>query len=225
MPTVALDRRFFEWCEGELSDPDLVRRFGRVGNLSTWEDVSARRRVVILAEAGTLRRFDDMQHDLLYDDFAQGATLQGLPDENAVQNWIADRLNVKKGLAYSVERESHVVDEKEPDVRLRAKAGGASVPIEIKVPESWTLKELEAALIDQLCGQYLRARDARHGILLLVHKKPRSKGWQDTETGAFLTFSEVVSRLEALAVHAAGAAPDAAQPEISVLDVSRTKSS
>jgi hypothetical protein len=142
------------------------------------------------------------------------------PDETAVQNWIADRLRLKQGRAYSVEREPHVVDEKEPDVRLRARVSDASVAIEIKVPESWTLEQLEAALTDQLCGRYLRARDARHGILLLVYKKARSKGWEDKKAGAFLTFSELVCRLRALAAHIAGTGPDAPQPEISVLDVS-----
>jgi hypothetical protein len=102
---------------------------------------------------------------------------------------------------------------------LRAKVTDASVAIEIKVPEKLTLEALEEALTDQLCGRYLRARDARHGILLLVHKKPRPKGWQDTKTGAFLTFSEVISRLLTLATHIAGTRPDAPQPEIAVLDV------
>ena len=47
--------------------------------------------------------------------------------------------------AYSLEREPHVVDEKEPDIRMRAPKTDASVPIEIKVAESWTLPELEAS--------------------------------------------------------------------------------
>jgi hypothetical protein len=80
-----------------------------------------------------LRRIADIQHELLHSDFAQAATLRLLPDETAVQNWVADRLHGKQGRSYSVERESHVVDEKEPDVRLRAKASAASVAVEIKV--------------------------------------------------------------------------------------------
>jgi hypothetical protein len=87
-----------------------------------------------------------------------------------------------------VEREPHVADEKEPDVRLRAKVTDTSVAVEIKVPESWTVEQLEDALSDQLCGRYLRARDARHGILLLVHQKSKPKGWKDPDTGAFLSF-------------------------------------
>jgi hypothetical protein len=121
---------------------------------------------------------------------------------------------------YSVEREPHVVDEKEPDVRLRAKLSDASIAVEIKIAESWSLSELEAALTIQLCEQYLRATDARHGILVLVHQKARPKGWQDSATGKFLSFAELVNRLQALAERIASAALDEPQPEICVLDVS-----
>jgi hypothetical protein len=167
-----------------------------------------------------LRRFDDMQYDLLHGDFAQGATLQGLQGETAVQNWVAERLRMQQGRAYSVEREPHVVDEKEPDVRLRARATDASVAVEIKVAESWTLRQLEAALTDQLCGRYLRAREGRHGILLLVHQHARSQGWEDTDTGVFLNFGEVAQRLWRVAADIASGSPDAPQPEIAVLNVS-----
>ena len=87
-----------------------------------------------------------------------------------------DYLRRSQGRSYTVEREPHVVDENEPDIRARA-ANDASVPIEIKVAESWTFEELKAALVLQLCGRYLRARGGRHGILLLVHQKARSRGW------------------------------------------------
>jgi hypothetical protein len=86
-----------------------------------------------------------------------------------VQNWVADRLRLKQGLAYSVEREPHVVDEKEPDVRLRAKVTDARVAIEIKVAESWTLEDLEVAPTDQLCGRYLQARDSSSGAPRVPH--------------------------------------------------------
>ena len=167
-----------------------------------------------------LRRFDDMQHDLLHGDFAQGATLQGLDGETAVQNWVAERLRLKQGRAYSVEREPHVVDEKEPDVRLRARATDASVATEIKIAKSWTIRQLEEALVDQLCGRYLRARDGRHGVLLLVHQHARGHGWKDPNTGAFLSFDDVIERLRRMAAEIASESPDAPQPEIAALDVS-----
>jgi hypothetical protein len=73
-----------------------------------------------------------MQHELHHDDFQQGDTLAGFKNEKVVQKWTADRLRVKRGGSYSVGREVHVADEKEPDTHLRAKATVTSVPIGIK---------------------------------------------------------------------------------------------
>jgi hypothetical protein len=166
----------------------------------------------------TVRRLSDMQHDLLNADFAQGATLKSLPDEPAVQVWVANELNNRQRRAYSVERESHVVDRKAPDIRLRAKVSDASMPLEIKIAESWTLEELESALVDQLGARYLRAQDAQHGVLLLVHQVARPRGWKGPDD-TYLSFSDVVSRLQGtadkLASHFGGP-----QVRVCTLDVS-----
>jgi hypothetical protein len=165
-------------------------------------------------------RLEDMQHDLLHGDFAQGLTLKALPQEVDVQNWVADRLRLKQGRSFSVEREPHVVHEKEPDVRVRAKATDANVAMEIKVAESWSLKGLDDALEVQLCGRYLRACDGRYGILLLIHRRARPKGWEDKSTGNYLSFAEVVARLSARAAIISGTGHNSPQPEVTVLDVS-----
>jgi hypothetical protein len=165
-------------------------------------------------------RFDDWQHQLLNRDFAQGGTLASLPLENDVQNWVADRLRNEQGRSYSIEREPHVVDEKEPDIRARSPATDASVPIEIKVAEAWTLTQLEDALTKQLCGRYLRAREGKHGILLLVHQKPRARGWRNARTGKSLTFEQVVPHLRAIAERISGKSPDDPQPVVAAIDVS-----
>lgn len=167
-----------------------------------------------------LARLSDLQHSLLHDDFAQGSTLGGLPDERAVQNWMADYLRRSQGRSYTIEREPHVVGEKEPDIRARS-ANDASVPIEIKVAESWTVEELEAALVVQLCGRYLRASGGRHGILLLIHQNARSRGWINPKNGRRpMDFAEVTEHLRLLAKTTAGADPDSPQPEVAVIDVS-----
>lgn len=166
-----------------------------------------------------LQRLEDLQHDLIHGDFQQGKTVSALPDEPAVQNWIADRLRHAQGNSYSIEREPHVADEKEPDLRLRGKVSDASVATEIKVAESWSLPQLEVALVKQLCGQYLRAQDGREGILLLVHLIPRPQGWESPD-GKFLSFALVAQHLRALAVDIRQASPSSPQPEIAVIDVS-----
>jgi hypothetical protein len=53
LATIALNRLFFDWRDRDISDPDVVLRFGRRADLLSWEDISARRRAVILAEAGS----------------------------------------------------------------------------------------------------------------------------------------------------------------------------
>lgn len=166
-----------------------------------------------------LRKLKDLQHDLLNSDYAQGTTVSRLPHEVDVQKWMADRLRMEQGRSYSIEREPHVVEEKEPDIRFRAKASDANVPMEIKVAESWPLKELEDALRLQLIGRYLRDRHNRYGILMLVHQKPRLKGWQATD-GDWLSFEQVVSHLRHLAWLIAAESPNSPQVEIAIIDVS-----
>jgi hypothetical protein len=167
-----------------------------------------------------LSRLADMQDALTGSDFSQADTLRRQPDENAVQKWVADRLDLLKGTSYSVERESRVIDEKEPDVRLRAKQSHATLPIEIKLTDRWSLADLEAALVTQLCGKYLRATDARHGVLLLVHRQPRLDGWRRAGSGVWLDFKQLIDHLKQLAAGIGGQDPAAPQPEIGVLDVS-----
>lgn len=169
-----------------------------------------------------MQRLDDLQHELVHGDFQQGTTLSALPDETAVQNWIADRLRQVQGGSYSIEREPHVAEEKMPDLRFRGKVSDAAVATEIKVAESWSLPELEDALINQLCGQYLRAKDGREGILLLVHQTPRLKGWKLPD-GKYLGFDDVAQRLRTLAASIRGNFLSGAQPEVSVIDVSTCK--
>lgn len=167
-----------------------------------------------------VNRLRDFQHDLIHSDFAQASAVRRLGDEKAVQKWIADRFDLTSNRSYTVERESHVADEKEPDIRLRSRQTGSSVPIEVKVAESWTYAQLKTALITQLCGQYLRHAEARQGILLLVHKDPRAMGWQRPGETRFLSFTELVADLRAIAASLCELSPTSPQPSVEVLDVS-----
>ena len=166
-----------------------------------------------------LRRVADVEYALHHDDFAQGREFQKLRPESAVQSWVADRLRLKQGRAYSLEREPEVVEGKMPDIRLRARNTDASLPIEIKVAESWTLPELGHALVKQLGGRYLRAQDAHHGVLLMVHQTARPRGWRNAQ-GRMLTFSQVIAHLQGITDATAAIAPDAPQARVAVLDVS-----
>jgi hypothetical protein len=165
-----------------------------------------------------IQRIEDIQHDLLHADFAQGPTLSALPDEAAVQSWLADRMRLTQGWSYSVEREPETVAAKKPDIVLTARAANAKLPTEIKVAETWSLRELEVALEGQLCGQYLRARNCREGLLVLVHQKPRSMGWAAPD-GTYLSFAQLVDRLKDQAQRIGQSSPSGPQPAIAVIDV------
>lgn len=166
-------------------------------------------------------RIEEIQHDLLHGDFSQRQTLKGIGlNEREVQKWVAYHLRLLQGRSFSVEREPHVVDEKEPDIRVRAKASDATVSIEIKVADSWSLTELDKALEIQLCGRYLRSDQGRYGILLLVHQGERSIGWQDKAAGRHLSFPEVVDYLHSRALAISGERYDSPQPEVAAVDVS-----
>ena len=132
---------------------------------------------------------------------------------------MANELKHRRGRAYTLVREPHVVDEKEPDIRLQSNATDASMPIEIKVAESWTLAQLEHALTGQLAGRYLREKDKRHGVLLLVHQAARDRGWQGG-AGSYLTFAQVVDHLKVMAREIESRGADASRAEIAVIDVS-----
>jgi hypothetical protein len=165
-----------------------------------------------------LALIENIAHKNLTGQFQQGRTLAELHDEKLVQGWIADRLESVAGKRFSVVRESHVADEKEPDITLLVSSTQASTPIEIKVAESWSVPELVRALQKQLIGQYLRDTDHRWGVLLLVHIKMKPRGWRLGRK--YLSFGQLVERLTQLAERRAGRTPESPQPSIAVIDVS-----
>ncbi|MDG2532571.1 hypothetical protein P6144_02835 [Sphingomonas sp. HITSZ_GF] len=165
------------------------------------------------------RRFEDLVHDLFHHKFQQGDTLQAMADEDAVQRWLATQLEARQKESYTVQRETEVPDSKAPDIMLTSRHSGVDLPIEIKVVDGMTVADIEAALETQLCGQYLRHRTARHGILLLVHQKPR-RGWTMVSGEPLVPFSTVVSHLEAKAQALREASATGPQPIVVAIDVS-----
>src|SRR5882724_10748229 len=72
-------------------------------------------------QAMGVSRLADLAHDLRHGDFTLGTLIKRLESENEVQRWVASELRNRQGQAYSLEREPHVADEKEPDIRLRSR--------------------------------------------------------------------------------------------------------
>jgi hypothetical protein len=167
------------------------------------------------------RRIESIQHDLIHARFAQGDTLQLLPDENSVQRWIAAQLEARQSEAYTVQRETHYADEKEPDITLISRHSGVELPIEIKVADGLSIRELERALVTQLCGQYLRHASTRHGILLLAHQKARMEGWLLEDGKTLLSYEMLLDRLRELAREIREQSALGPQPIVASFDVSQ----
>jgi hypothetical protein len=53
MATEDLDRRFFNWGEQDKGDPEVTLQFAYDFKTSSWANLLQRKRVVILAEAGS----------------------------------------------------------------------------------------------------------------------------------------------------------------------------
>lgn len=167
------------------------------------------------------RRLEGIQHDLINHKFAQGDTVQSLVDENAVQRWVATALEARQEEAYTVHREIHYVEEKEPDIVLASRHSGVELPIEIKVADGLSVAQMEAALATQLCGQYLRHDTTRHGILLLVYQNARRDGWELTPGAPKVPFDNVLARLNEKARLIREASALGPQPIVATIDVSK----
>src|SRR6185295_5862911 len=143
-------------------------------------------------------RLEDLAEFLSHHDFSPRRTWLGIEDESEMQVLLADRLeNGAKG-AYQVDREGEVADRKKTDIQLLATHCKQRAAIEVKIGDSWSLRELEQAIRDQLLGRYLRDASRKTGCLLLTYHG-RKKRWKHPETNQWLTFAEVVEHLKVLA--------------------------
>ena len=203
-------RRVEQDSELERWRPESVREFEK--NFESLPATSQGLQHVGLVALG------EIGHHLLDGDFNQGSVVVELRDEIAVQNWFANELANRQGQSYTLERGPIVADEKEPDIRLSSRITDARCPIEMKIAENWSLRELESALQDQLAGRYLRVRDNRFGILLLVHQKARARGWKCGKR--YLSFSGVVAHLRKLATEIGASGSLAGQTAVCAVDLS-----
>lgn len=92
-----------------------------------------------------------------------------------------------------------MADAKRTDIRLAATRGNQKATIEIKIADKgWSVKDLERALREQLVGRYLCHESCRVGCLLLTHNGGK-KYWEHPQTGASMTFGELLGHLSGLA--------------------------
>ena len=148
-----------------------------------------------------LDRLDDIREDIETGDFSDRHLFFPRMPEKDIQIWLSGRLHRESGGMYSVTREEEIDLSQKTDIRLHHPAAGC-VTIEIKPVESgsgrYSFNQLVAALQGQLVGQYMRAANSRHGILVVAMLAERH--WNAPAGGGRLRFAEVIDRFNAIAV-------------------------
>jgi hypothetical protein len=149
----------------------------------------------------------DIQFQFAKEDASSRRVLQHAEDEDEVQNWLVEQLNLRARDRFRAFREAEVSEGDKPDVIVASTSASCEVAIEIKHSKSWTLRQLDHALRNQLAEDYLKPAARRQGILVITHHHARQ--WRDTETNESVTFPGLIERLAATAAtltrNAAGA--------------------
>lgn len=131
------------------------------------------------------------------DDFSYRTVFDEKTVEEKLQLWTASCLRVRARGLYSVIRENMVAERKEVDISATAPDVG-QVPIEIKPLGPYSFNALKAVITDQLLGQYMRPKETRCGILLLVRRERKrwvvdGKPWPlDRLVSELQTFAEII---------------------------------
>ena len=99
-------------------------------------------------------------------------------EEDAQKVFAARLQDMGKG-KFIVAREDVVIDRKERDLRIQPVGSDSVVSIEMKIVdgEQGNFSQLRNALEKQL-PQYLRDPKARHGVLLVIYKGGKKRGWK-----------------------------------------------
>ncbi len=128
------------------------------------------------------------------DDFSYRSVFDENTLEEKIQLWTASCLRARSRGLYSVIRENVVAEKKEVDISAMA-PGAGQVPIEIKPLGPYSFNALKVVIVDQLLGQYMRPKERRCGVLLLVRRE-RTR-W--SINGRPRTLDTLVSELQAFA--------------------------
>lgn len=141
-----------------------------------------------------LDRLDDIKVDIERGDFSDHALFKPGMAEEALQKWLAGRLQRESRRRYSVVREEEVDQRKKPDIRLHnPRAGYVSVEIKPVDDSRYTYNELVDALENQLVGQYMRAAGSRHGVLVIGMLEVRR--WDPGDGSGRIGFADLITRL------------------------------
>lgn len=180
-------------------------------------------------EAKTLSDLDEIVADRLWDiqdtiesgRFFDKVTLRQdqlkRADERPVQLALAQQLETVRGTLYSLEREPEQSDYNEPDISVLSPAVPVPLPIEVKVADSWSYRQLTEAVEDQLVGKYMKPRGATCGHLVITFHNKKAF-WK--LGGKKLAFSDLISSLQSYADRFVSRNPDISRITVTGIDLS-----
>ncbi len=139
----------------------------------------------------------DIQFQFAQGDASSRRILQRAEDEDEVQNWLVEQLNLRSRDRFRAFREAEVAQGDKPDVIVTSTSASCEVAIEVKHSKRWTVRQLDSALRNQLAEDYLKPEARRHGILVITHHRARQ--WRDTDTNEHMTFPRLIACLSTTA--------------------------
>lgn len=138
-------------------------------------------------------RLSDLD-DRLKQDSTPRSLWPAITIERELRRAVARELELMSREVYKVTQESVTGDEKETDIRLSSTASPQEAVIELKLGNNgYTVKGLRDALEHQLVGRYLQPETRRVGCLMISLAADRE--WKQPETGAVMTFDDVIALL------------------------------
>jgi hypothetical protein len=183
------DEHLQQQADRERWRPSDVRQFTREHEVDPQTDRDLFRIV--------LKRFDDVKNDVERSDFGLRTQLRPGDLEFRLRIWLAQELIRRARQRYTVPQEAVIDQNQRPDIRLENPRTDP-ISTEIKWAQRWSFNELVEALEVQLLGQYLRAHNSRHGVLVLGMIDGGQRGW-DPPTRGRLNFPELIAFLQARA--------------------------
>lgn len=140
----------------------------------------------------------DITFKLTKGDSTSRQLLERAKNEDEVQNWLTDQIQLRSLGRYHAYREAQVALGDKPDIIVASAAAQYEVAIEVKHGgKGWSANDLEQALRIQLATDYLKPVTRRHGVLVITHHRARK--WHDPLTRKPMSFEEVVSWLSSIA--------------------------
>jgi hypothetical protein len=140
----------------------------------------------------------DIQHSLREGDATSRPLIERAQNEDEVQNWIVEQINLRSRNRFHAHREAEVAHGNKPDVIVSSTSAPCEVAVEIKHGgKKWTARLLEHSLTSQLAKDYLKVANRRHGAFIVTNHK--SRRWHHPETGAAMTFEDLMQWLAAIA--------------------------